>query len=82
MFGYKSIKPAQVLAGTWSRAQFPPVPVDKVNEPDSAAYKMRSGESAMTHVEPTECRAGLQHHLLCLMHAPPSGKFQQKKHPV
>lgn len=46
MFGYKSTKIAEELAGAQPRVQFLPVLVGKVKEPDSAACKMRSGESA------------------------------------
>lgn len=59
MFGYESIKLAKALAGIQPRVQFPPVLVGKVKEPDSAAYKMRSGESVTPQKWPTQSSASL-----------------------
>lgn len=59
MFGYESIKLAKALAGTQPRVQFPPVLVGKVKEPDSAACKMRSGESVAPQIWPTRSNASL-----------------------
>lgn len=79
MFGYESIKLAKALAGTQPRVQFPPVLVGKVKEPDSAAYKMRSGESVTPQKWPTQSSASLWHQLLRLLQTLPSHKLQQEK---
>lgn len=50
MFGYKSIKLAKGWLGTQPRVQFPPVLAGKAREPDSAACKMRSGQSVMQQI--------------------------------
>lgn len=59
MFGYESIKLAKALAGPQPRVQFPPVLVGKVKEADSAAHKMRSGESVTPQIWPTQNNASL-----------------------
>lgn len=59
MFGYESIKLAKAWTGSQPRVQFPPVLVGKVKEPDSAACKMRSGESVTPQTWPTQSNAGL-----------------------
>lgn len=82
MFDQKSIKPTKALAGPGPKVQFPPVFVDKVKEPDSAACETKSGESAMLQVWLIESNASLQCPLPRLMRAPPCGKFQQEKQQV
>ena len=70
------------MAGPGPKVQFPPVLVDKVKEPDSAACKMKSEEPAMLQVWLIKSNASLQHPLPCLMRAPPWGKLQQAKQQV